>query len=350
MGMTKKNAAHLSLSLLVLFAVSIPNIARSDTPEVDAFLRARPRLSNDQRKFLKHYIGKYLGSTLTRAARDQAAKLRGDTLGNLRKNDEKLKIFEDLYSVRSNLPNGTNWPGFTNSSGYLSEVISLSEGACFGVTEFIRRMNLLAVYDPNNLSGATVPPRTDPKAYFGFYEKLFEQIGKNEVAVFPGFKNMIELSGDSLIRRAMKERAVIFWAEKNARLSVFFQMWKAPNFKVRKAEMNRLHKKLKSRIALHYNPVIFIAKPIKEWIHVLQVASVTEKAADGSWSATIWDPNVSSGTRTLRVSADGSASYGGELTEAEIAPKDDFEVGQIAGSLSRFCEKNAQLCDLQKHP
>lgn len=325
--------------------------AYSDLPEVDRFLRERPRLSDDQRKFLKKYAGKYLKDSFKRIAESNRNKMNGDTFRDLKTNESKKRILEE-FAVRSKQPHSTNWPGFTNSSSYLWEVINLSEGACYGMTELIRKMNLLAIFDPENRSGATVPPRTNPKEYFEFYDRLFGKIADNEVAVFPGFSDFKSLYSDSLVRRAMKERVVILWAEKNARFSVLFQMYKSPKFKLRNKELAVLHRKLKSRLELNYNPVIFIAKPIKDWIHVLQVISVSDRAADGSWSASVWDPNSPppGSQRTLTVDRNGNTYYDGTLTEVEIAPGDDQEIGKIAGSITRFCSENASLCDLQTHP
>ncbi len=333
---------------LTIISLALPLISYADTPEVEAFLNARPRVAETQRNLLGRYAGKYLKGGFKRAAERSKNRLAGSTFSDLKINEAKQNLLAEL-TARSKFPNSTNWPGFINSHSDFASVIELYDGACFGVTELIRRMNLLAVFDPTNVSGATVPSRTNPKAYFEFFESLLKKIGKNEVAVFPGFHNFLELSSDSLIKRAMLERAIFIWAEKNARLSVVFQMWKSPNFKMRKHELGRLHRDLKERMALHYNPVIFIARPIKEWIHLLQVSAVSEVAADGSWSMTIWDPNDAPpySQRTITVDRDGNVNYDGPLTEVEIAPGDDAEIGKIAGSLAQFCEQNRSLCDLQ---
>lgn len=338
-------SAGLALVCAFVTLASPCTTRAEELPEVVEYLRSRKPLDDDQRDFLKKYIWRYIWRAPFRGW-DLIENLnRGDTFRQLKKDRERLEILEKLRD-RSGEPLESTALQFTNSYSDFAPVLPLHDGACYGTTELIRRLNLLAIYDPENRSGTAVPPRNQPAKLFAFFVNQLEKIGKNEPAVFPGYANLKELSSDPLLKRALIERAAIFWAEKNARFGALFEMLNSPNGNLTETELKRVHAQLTERLALRYNPVIFIAKPIKEWIHVLQVYAITERRSDGSYEISVWDPNsrYPYNKGTIRVTRAG-ATYGGTLTEIELVPGDDREIAEITGSLKRFCARNETLCE-----
>ncbi len=228
-------------------------------------------------------------------------------------------------------------------------------GFCLGVTTELRKMNLLAFYDPENKYLAEVPSKEDSEAWLAFYKDLIDQVMINRPVIIPGFANLQELSGTPGLKEYMVRHVLNQWAMKNASIySGFFQMLLGVKREYSKKEANQLYKEVRERIARHYPPRLFLSKknydkPLLggQYIHVMEAFEISEMAEDGSYKIGVWHINNpwDKATYHVEIRADGTAwMEWRDLGELDIVPGDDAEIAEMVHHLKPFCEKYNELC------
>lgn len=228
-------------------------------------------------------------------------------------------------------------------------------GFCYGVTTVLRKMNLLAFYDPQNILGASVPSRDDKEAWTSFYKGLIDQVMRNKPVIIPGFSGLHEFSGSLEIKPYLVRHVLNQWGINNASFySGFGQMLLGVKRSYSQNEANALYDKVKGRIAHHYPPRLFLSKknydkPLfgAQYIHVMEAFEISDKKADGSYSIGVWHINNQwdKATYHIEIHADGSAwMEWRDLGELDIVPGDDAEIGEMVKNLKPFCMSHNQLC------
>lgn len=230
-------------------------------------------------------------------------------------------------------------------------------GFCLGVTTELRKMNLLAFYDPENKYGADVPDKkTHFNEWLAYYKKLIDDVMVNKPVIIPHFSNLHELSGTPGIKEYMVLHVMNQWASKNASLySGLYEMLLGVKRSYSKREANKLYHDLKKRIARHYPPRLFLSKknykePLfgAQYIHIMQAFDITEMREDGSYEIGVWHINNKwdKATYYIKVKADGTAwMEWRDLGELDIVPGDDAEIAEMVKNLRPFCKIHSELCD-----
>jgi hypothetical protein len=228
-------------------------------------------------------------------------------------------------------------------------------GFCLGVTTQLRKMNLLAFYDPENKYGASVPDKKDHGAWLSFYKSLIDKVMSNKPVIIPGFSGLNEFSGTPGIKEYMVLHVLNQWATKNATLySGFHQMLWGVKRKYSKAEAETLYHDVKARIDRHYPPRLFLSKknydkPLfgAQYIHIMQAFEISKKKEDGSYKIGVWHINNKwdKATYHIEVRADGTAwMEWRDLGELDLVPGDDAEIAEMMRNLSPFCKDKPELC------
>ena len=228
-------------------------------------------------------------------------------------------------------------------------------GFCLGVTTELRKMNLLAFYDPENKYGANVPDKKDKKAWLAFYQGLIDKVMSNKPVIIPGFSGLNEFSGTEGIKDYMILHVLNQWATKNATLySGLHQMLWGVKREYSKAEADTLYDEVKARIDRHYPPRLFLSKknydkPLfgAQYIHIMQAFEISEKKPDGSYQIGVWHINNKwdKATYHIQVKPDGTAwMEWRDLGELDIVPGDDAEIAEMVKNLSPFCKDKPELC------
>lgn len=229
-------------------------------------------------------------------------------------------------------------------------------GYCIGVTTELRKMNLLAFYDPENKYGASVPDKKDHTAWLNYYKKLVDKVMSNRPVIIPGFANLNEFSGTPGIKEHMVRHVANQWATKNATLySGLHQMLWGVKRKYSKKEADKLYYKIRERLDRHYPPNLFLSKknydkPLLggQYIHIMQAFDLTERKDDGSYKIGVWHINNKwdKATYYIDVRADGTAwMEWRDLGELDIVPGDDAEIAEMIHRLAPFCREHAGLCN-----
>lgn len=217
-------------------------------------------------------------------------------------------------------------------------------GYCLGVTTVLRKMNLLAFFDPEKKAVSQAD-----------YEKLIDLVMENKPVIIPHFSNLHEFSSTPGIKEYMVKHVLDQWARKNATIySAIVQMLLGTKRKYSKAEAHKLYGKLKARLDRHYPPRVFLSKKNYEgkllgpqYIHVMQVFSLSELNDDGSYKIGVWHINKTwdKATYFIEVRADGSAWLETrDLGELDIVPGDDAQIAEMIKYLKPFCLHHQELC------
>ena len=228
-------------------------------------------------------------------------------------------------------------------------------GFCLGVTTELRKMNLLAFYDPENKLGATVPAKEDQVAWLNYYKSLIDKIMINRPVIIPGFSGLHELSGTPGIKEYLVRHVLNQWAMQNATLySGIDQMLMGVKRSYSKREANKLYHAVKARLARHYPPRLFLSKknydkPLLggQYIHVMEAFEISEMNADGSYRIGVWHINNTwdKAIYHLEIKANGTAwMEWRDLGELDIVPGDDAEIAEMVKHLKPFCRANPELC------
>lgn len=314
--------------------------------EIQKFLQARKPLASSQKILLAKAFFTYLMSRPWAAIRCVSNFVTDSNYGSLNDDPQNFEVFK-LLRERTIKPSAEHSFNFTNSDSSFSPVCSLNLGVCQGMTNMDRRANMLVYYDPENTEGQSVP--TDPKKLFRFYENKINQVRNGEPVIIPGFRNLKEMSEDAVMGRVLREAVVKVWAKENATLPGIMTVLASIKGTFSKEEARDLYNDLKERVALHYNPIVFLSRSEKEagrkWIHVLPVHELTEKDANGNYRIGIKDPNRSPTTSYIEVTGEGQASYSGSpLVEVDIMPGDDLEIAQMLTATMEFCKDHPRFC------
>jgi hypothetical protein len=91
-------------------------------------------------------------------------------------------------------------------------------GFCFRVTTVLRKMNLLAFFDPDNQLGSLVPSKDDKVAWMEFYKALIDRVMMNKPVVIPCFSGLHEFSENPDIKSYMVLHVLNQTATNNASL------------------------------------------------------------------------------------------------------------------------------------
>jgi hypothetical protein len=339
MGLSTKLLASLALSLLTVSAHA---------------QRKGPIFQMDEIPAQRVLLQSYLSYNLINAPIANARLVNFTSLYQTLEESDfdvfKSHVFRHTPNLEFSLAFQNHNMGFENK-----EKKNDQYGFCLGVTTELRKMNLLAFYDPENTSKAQVPKIEDQEAWLNFYKELIDKIMTNRPVIIPGFANLQELSGTPGIKEYMVRHVLNQWAMKNASLySGFDQMLMGVKREYSKNEAEKLFLDVKQRLARHYPPRLFLSKknydkPLfgAQYIHVMEAFEISEKEADGSYKIGVWHINNpwDKATYHVEIRADGSDwMEWRDLGELDIVPGDDAEIAEMVKNLKPFCAKNPDLC------
>ncbi len=258
-----------------------------------------------------------------------------------------------LGNQHKRLPTQDDYFPFVNLPEDFDDLLEVQYGLCSGVAAMHRRFNMLAYYDPENLFNQPVPSKeTHYLAWYKFYQDKINQIARLQPTIIPGFRNLAEFS-ESELNTYIRKVVVNEWVHLNINLSGLVQLRGIrKNFHQRDA--TRLYDTIKKRLSLGYNPIIYLAMPgdykggAENWIHVLQVTSLSEMQKDGGYSFRVTDINeydVRSADREVIIHYDQEEQNPkaiwvhdfSELSAVYLVPTDDREVTQMVKNKLEWC-------------
>ena len=246
--------------------------------------------------------------------------------------------------------------GASDHSGF-KKVVKVEQGLCADFTVTLRKMNMLAFYDPKNIENQLVPSsKQEPEAWLDFMKSKIDDIMNLKMTIIPGFKNLRQFSTNPKIAHYLRTKIVSEWQATN--INVYQGGIQAilgtrqKNFTATGAA--KLHQHLKERLDLGYNPTVFLIQESEKlftpdhWIHVLQVNGIEEMNADGSYVMRVWDINMKAPIYADEVAimkADGTVSYQGRQLGNVVPLKwDDLEVSKMIKNNITFCAQRPDLC------
>lgn len=276
-------------------------------------------------KNLPHNVG---GNLLTMLGLNQFPKLEKQ-----HKADPENSPFNIFNSHSDRLRPSREWSfPFYNSSADMADVVKAEFGFCAGFSTTLRKFNILAVYDPENIEQQEVPEKgTD--AWFEFYKAKMDDIMNNKMTIIPGFANTYQFSSNKQFALYIKQIIVHQWQLTNVNLfqgiAGFLSVKKKPSLK----DMQKVRDELASRISYGYNPIVYLSKynddltSKEQWIHVLQIYEAREVAADGSFSLLAWDINLKAESAIKLITVDRTG---------KIVMSEDYEVGENTVRIGRY--------------
>ena len=275
------------------------------------------------------------------------------------------QIFHNLSLNQE--PSFENTVDFTNSYYDFYDVIGSTEyGICMGVTSVIRKLNMLAHYDPNNAYQAHIPSEQEKK--LKFYKSIIDNIMANKPTIVPGFNSTREFTTNEDLKPYFLKHSLDQWALNNVTLhGGLLQMMAGVARKMTPFYKMSLYHKLKRRLALGYNPKLFFAlkgdiREVDEMrIHVVQVFKVDEPDQNGNYKIHYWDPNyrfrktehnddnlayLMRVANIIEVEPHGLASTSSydDIGYLGIYKWDDAEIAEIYDNYQPFCRKYPKLC------
>ena len=375
----------LLLSILFLSSqLNAQSVVHHILPKVSKRPAFQSLTESTQKDLVKKYAAIYLENNLIRAPFINYNQLRFQK--HLR---SQPTIFKDLGFNQP--PSFENTVDFLNSSRDFKNIIQRTEfGTCMGVTSVMRKVNMLAHFDPENKYNSYVPFNESLKTQF--YKGLIDKMMANKPVLIPYFKNTREFTADPRFNEYFKRHALDQWALNNVTFhGGVMQMMRGASSKMSPRYKRKLYRKLKRRLALGYNPKLFFALKgdIREYerlrIHVVQVFKVEEPDEDGNYKVHYWDPNykyyqmdededvqipywleaqLKSGDESLELSNNVKKAYffnvaqiinvnqkekttaGGydDISYLGIYRWDDAEINEILNNYEDFCHQYPNLC------
>lgn len=234
---------------------------------------------------------------------------------------------------------------FYNTGFDLKDVVKNEFGFCAGFSTALRKFNMLTYFDPTNTEGQNVPSReSNPTAWFNFYKTKIDAVMANQMVVIPNFDHLYELSSDPEIGLYMKQMVVRQWELTNVNLlQGIGDGFLAVTKKMNSQDLNKTYDYLKKRLSYGYNPIVYLAKHdddltnsktakkvdakwynlkqqleklritinemSKQWIHVLMITELSDRASDGSFTFKVWDINEKASEGAMKkVTVDGTGN------------------------------------------
>ena len=254
---------------------------------------------------------------------------------------------------------GNDWifPFSNSDEEGFEDIVNIEFGMCAGFTLLLRKMNMLAFYDPENLEMQSVPDRIKkPKEWLKFMHSKVDDIVDLHMAIIPSFKNLKEFSSDPEIGHYLRTKILHEWKTANVNLFQGTQaILGATKQSLSETERAKTYTYLESRLNLGYNPTVYLVRHAdtfassEQWIHVVQVTGIQPKAKDGSYKIQIWDVNSSLPSYadvSITVRADGQINYAGMMLGNIIPLKwDDLEISYMIKNNIDFCIDRPDLCN-----
>ncbi len=244
-----------------------------------------------------------------------------------------------------------------NNGSDLSEVIKSEFGFCAGFTAALRKLNMMAFFDPSNSTAQKIP--VTPAEKIAFYQTKIDEMMSNRMTVIPGYNNVYEFVSDPTLSLHFKKHIVKQWENININvlqgaIGGMGSTKKKPTLK----DMQKVQQNLFKKVSYGYNPIVYLSKyndqflnskvwqenakksyanfkdvfkfAIKEskevnetlsafgefaedlkktlqpdtshfWIHVLQVYEVSPLDKDGSFYFKVWDINYPAANAAKRI-------------------------------------------------
>lgn len=298
-------------------------------------------------------------------------------------------IFKELGF--NELPTYENTIDFLNSSGDFTDIIQKTQyGICMGVTSLMRKINMLAHFDPDNTQNSYVP--YNKKLKIQYYKNLIDKLMTNQPVIIPEYASAREFTSDINLKNHFKRHALDQWALNNVTLQGgLLQMMRGVSNTMSRSYKIKVYQRLKTRLALGYNPKLFFAlkgdiRDVDDMrIHVVQVFKVDEPDEDGNYKIHYWDPNFKfykldgeseteipywlemqiktadekldltndkkmaykfNVARTIDVNQDQNTSTGNykDISYLGIYKWDDAEIAEILSNYNNFCHLHPDLC------
>jgi hypothetical protein len=262
---------------------------------------------------------------------------------------------------------------FLNDDASFEDLLQTEFGLCAGLTLALRRMNLLAYYQPRaKPKGANGRPLAPESAEFETLIKdRIDSILLDKTAVFiPGFRNLKDLASDPRFNTHIRKHTIRLWAQAALSLRGLDQLVSTQR-RITKADADKLYEDLHYRVNdLGTVPVVSLARPsgklldTNHWIHVMNVVGLGARAEDGSFEVRLWDvnqpPKKALKLIQIRPNSNGgpasewSATYqAGDRLELKLAHVgivlgDDQEQADMIAKSMEFCVANRGLCTKPK--
>ena len=265
-----------------------------------------------------------------------------------------FRMFNSTQRFR--VPSDENVLPFVNSASDFEDVLQVEFGVCAGFTVTQRRLVMLMHFDLENKEREFVPNKeNDPEGWKKWMRSKIDQVMQLKMVIVPGFKNLREFASVPEVTRYLKETIVRQWELTNVNvLQGVLQGAVGVRKAMTKDELLKVQEKLSERLKFNYNPVVYLTKQndnlfsTDQWIHVLQVLSITPKAVDGCYSFKVWDINEQVPTNALKevkVDSKGIIQFDGQ-TLARVIPLiwDDFEIANMINNNLAFCTARPGFC------
>ena len=268
-------------------------------------------------------------------------------------------------------PSAANSSTFANYEDEFDGVVEEEYGFCWGVTTMNRRFAQLAFFRPSPTIGIPASERLpSPVVSRNRWVKEIlrrcDAVMDGEATVFPGIRNMRELTLIPEVERHLKIRAADAWRDLAIRPwdRSFFANTLLP---MTESEREPLLADLALRISRHELPkLMFTARTssmnhgVPTWIHTVLVEGLTS-LPDGTKRINIWDPDFygedqERNPKFLEIRRDGTIlfapwyevenkTWSDRIGQVFYAPENDAETLRIEKSLLAFCTRIPKFCE-----
>ncbi len=270
--------------------------------------------------------------------------------------DPESSPFNIFNATSDRLKPSRDWSfPFYNSREDMAEVVQSEFGFCAGFSTALRKINMMALYDVDNIEGQKVPADGTAE-WFEFYKAKLDAIMAHKMTIIPGFANTYQMSSHPKLATYIKKIIVQQWNLTNVNLfqglAGFLSVKKKTNLKY----MQKVRNELASRITYGYNPIVYLSKyndkltSKEQWIHVLQIYEASPIKADGSFTLRAWDINHKAQDAVALITVDKNAkiimSKDVEITENSVRigrstqPRTEESVQEALDTIARGNELN----------
>jgi hypothetical protein len=270
------------------------------------------------------------------------------------------------HNTNKRFPKKENSYPFFNKEQYFQNTVQMEYGLCAGLTITLRKFNMLSYFDPKQ-QWEKAPSKKRKNKWIKYYKKKIDRIQEGEAQIIPGFKNLYELSSNSDLQPYIKQHIVRAWSQSNGSIvrgiKQFTSTWKEYS----KKNGEELYEKLKHRLSMDYNPIVYLAQPAfsrlsrDQWIHVLQVFKISQMDENGEFEIHLWDINYPAykATQIIKVK-NGKALWEKkiELSAIQVLDFDRQTIGNMMEKSADFCYEHqgvdidglpASLCSKRFH-
>ena len=259
-----------------------------------------------------------------------------------------------LKSLRDMLPNHDHAFAIANVVDEFEDFSDFSFGLCWAVTGTLRKFVMLSLFDPTQR--APFDRVTQKDQYLDFYFNKIEQVIALEPTVFPGFKDLRDLTSEPEFEYYLKSRVTEAWKSYMKKSSFLRNLNLSPQTTIMNVTMEATLPLLKHNLF----PKWFITSPgkreklVQTYKHVIMPIRA-EKDEEGHTVVYTWDPDFYADEiqkhPTFVIRADEDYVYSKwtvdevtPLVGLEFPPEEYDELSKIVSHAKTFCKKSPEKC------